>query len=218
MIIMNSQYSTNTLSMLINDYMLNNDKTQISNYIIKHKNKSGFILSYLNYLDNKHNTNIYLGLYNDALKITDKFTKRKQRNDSEYKKEVINLANNKCQLTGTHIKGCEVAHILDFQYCEYNCDKYSPYNGLLLKAQIHKYWDANYLKLNFNIKNETIYFTINYDKIKLEHDSETLIEDIKNELCYNTNYNASDEFFLTINNEYFNEYKYYISSRNTYYE
>lgn len=225
---MNSNFFLNKLKELIDEFIKNTNEintNKLKEYILKHKNKSDLILPYLNYLDNKNGTTQYLDLYNNLLKLKeeDKYKKGFLRNDIIFKNDVKENANFKCQITNTHLKGCEVAHILDFQYCNYNCDKYSPYNGLLLKTQLHRYWDKDYLKLDFDIdienKKEVIFFVLNYDKIKLEDNYDKLITDIKKELCFENNtFNATDDmrYFLNFKKEDFDEYKYYISLRNDY--
>ena len=208
-----SKFVTRELKDLLDKYREQQiTNTIIHNYILRNKDKSRYILPYLNYLDNKYNTCEYLDLYNNALELNeDNYSRIKIRSDYDFKNDVKKLANYKCQITNTHLKGCEVAHILDFQYCEYNSDKYSAYNGLLLKTQIHKYWDADYIKLEFDVKNNTIFFVLNNDKIELEDNSDILLMNIRYELSNNL---YSDKYYLNFCKDNFNEYKYYISARN----
>jgi hypothetical protein len=229
----NINISNNMLSEIIingNNINLEKIKLDLINYIktsVKNKtNNLCFITPYLLYRDEINNNNIYntllISLFNEE--EVNKTKVNISRSDNTFKKEVKQLYNT-CQVSGCHISCCDVAHILEFKDCTTNIDRYNKYNGLLLKGDIHRYWDLGYIKLNFdnnydnnnydnnNYDNCLIYFTINKDKINQQLDSHNLLFNVIDELKLN---DENEKCYLNFHKEYFNAYKYYITRRNDY--
>jgi len=75
------------------------------------------------------------------------------RNDEEFKKAVNDLYKTCiiCDKDDCHKSAYEVAHILDFSKCETINEKYDVNNGILLCANMHKYFDSKNELLKFNI-------------------------------------------------------------------
>ena len=77
------------------------------------------------------------------------------RNDNEFKKSVIDLYKTCiiCDDGECHKSAYEVAHIFDFAKCNTSDEKYDVNNGILLCANMHKYFDSNCRLLKFEISN-----------------------------------------------------------------
>ena len=75
------------------------------------------------------------------------------RNDNEFKKEVHNLYKTCiiCDIGDCHKSAYEVAHIWDFAKCDSNESKYDVNNGILLCANMHKYFDSKCGLLKFEL-------------------------------------------------------------------
>lgn len=219
----------NNMNNITCDITLEKTKEDLINYIIKNvksttnvengNNYLCFIVSYLLYKDEINNNKIYetllISLFSEDEINKIKIKQTISRNDYTFKKELKQLYNI-CQVTGCHISCCDVAHILEFKDCTTNVDRYNKYNGLLLKGDIHRFWDLGYIKLNFdntNNDNCSIFFTINKEKINHQLDNHNLLFNVIDEL------KLSDEnakCYLYFHKEYFNDYKYYIARRNDY--
>lgn len=75
------------------------------------------------------------------------------RNDAEFKKEVNDLYKTCiiCDIDECHKSAYEVAHIWDFAKCDSLESKYDVNNGLLLCANMHKYFDSKCELLKFEV-------------------------------------------------------------------
>lgn len=199
---------------------INRDKLIL--YMTKYIDKLEYFKPYLDFKDFKNNNNFFNNILlialnnkeknnnNKIISISNDFTLRNIRNDEEYKRNIKSMYS-ECQVSGYHILGCEVAHIWEFKDCETNDDKYNKFNGLLLKSQIHKYWDANYLIINYDLVKKTLYFVINYSKIININNYELLLNNILEELKLKTH---NEKCFINFNKDYFNSYVYFIKKRN----
>ena len=77
------------------------------------------------------------------------------RNDEEFKKAVHDLYKTCiiCDIGDCHKSAYEVAHIWDFAKCDSNESKYDVNNGILLCANMHKYFDSKCGLLKFELIN-----------------------------------------------------------------
>lgn len=68
------------------------------------------------------------------------------RNDDEFKKAVHDVYKTCiiCDIGDCHKSAYEVAHIWDFAKCDSEESKYDVNNGILLCANMHKYFDSKY--------------------------------------------------------------------------
>jgi predicted restriction endonuclease len=75
------------------------------------------------------------------------------RNDTEFKKSVHDLYKTCiiCDIGDCHKSAYEVAHIWDFSKCDFNESKYDVNNGILLCANMHKYFDSKCGLLKFEV-------------------------------------------------------------------
>ena len=75
------------------------------------------------------------------------------RNDDEFKKAVNELYKTCiiCDVGECHKSAYEVAHIWDFSKCNTSEEKYDVNNGILLCANMHKYFDSKCGLLKFEI-------------------------------------------------------------------
>ena len=75
------------------------------------------------------------------------------RNDKEFKKSVIDLYKTCiiCDSGDCHKSAYEVAHIWDFAKCNSLESKYDVNNGILLCANMHKYFDSKCRLMKFEV-------------------------------------------------------------------
>ena len=75
------------------------------------------------------------------------------RNDDEFKKAVNELYKTCiiCDVGECHKSSYEIAHIWDFSKCNTSEEKYDVNNGILLCANMHKYFDSKCGLLKFEI-------------------------------------------------------------------
>ena len=114
------------------------------------------------------------------------------RNDTEFRKAIWERDQN-CILCDSNSGECdeivyEVAHIYNFAECETDKERYDPYNGILLCANMHKRFDKNILDF---VVNET---TVNA----------IFCEDMKNSSIYKK-YNGKEMTNFTKGNLYYLE-------------
>jgi hypothetical protein len=216
-------YSNNEFQQLVNEFETttnNKTKNNLVLYILKYNNcKLEYMESYLAFKDYQNKNNNYQLFLEDILKNgqtntnynnNHEFELTTNRKDEEYKKSVKEMYS-VCQVTGYHYFGCEVAHIWEFKDCETDEDKYNKFNGLLLKAQIHKYWDAGYLILNYDENTRSIYFKININKVNTKENSDLFYNDLMNELTIK---DINEKAYINYCEEYFNSYTFFIKKRN----
>ena len=219
-------YSNIKFQKLVNNYENNKDNNMVKNnlisYITKHYNKLPYISLYLKHKDIKNNNKYYEYFLktiidnkyidknnNDINEELDKYKLNNIRNDRDYKNKIRQMYL-VCQVSGYHMLGCEVAHIWEFKDCETTEDKYHKFNGLLLKTQIHRYWDAGYIKLGYNLNDRTIYFMIDNDKIINIDNKSLFLDNLLSELNLK---NINDKCYVNFNKEYFNSYLHFIRRR-----
>lgn len=128
---------------------------------------------------------------------------KQRRTDETFKKEIRKRENNKCQVSGYYdtFKNFECAHIYEFSECNNDYEKYDMTNGLLLRTDIHRAWDAGYLIIEYNLESRKIFFRVD-NSIKL---SETYLA------CYETDFNIIP---IKFEEQYFEEFCKYIDLRN----
>lgn len=201
-------------------------KTQLVSYIFNNLDNLSYMCIYLQYIDNNNKNKYYKTLINNTIEnyklkkninslIEDNnlnYTQKINRKDDEYKNKIKEMYYS-CQVTNTHIIGCQVAHILEFKNCENDNDRYNKFNGLLLKAQIHLYWDSNFLQLKFDEYTKDIYITVNINKLNNLEDKDNLLECLLSELNIK---NENEKCFINYDKKHFESYSYYIKRRNNY--
>jgi predicted restriction endonuclease len=101
----------------------------------------------------EHYFNIEIEYIEDNITNIDTNELKICRNDEEFKKAVNDLYKTCiiCDVGDCHKSAYEVAHILDFSKCETINEKYDVNNGILLCANMHKYFDSKNELLKFNI-------------------------------------------------------------------
>jgi predicted restriction endonuclease len=117
--------------------------------------------------------------------------KKISREDTFFKLKVWERDQN-CILCDSNSGECdeivyEVAHIYNFAECETDTERYDPYNGILLCANMHKRFDKN--KLDFVVNENTV--------------NAIFCEDMKNSSIYKkyngkemTNFNKGNLYYL----------------------
>ena len=97
--------------------------------------------------------NIEIQFIKDNLIEQDNLQLKKCRNDDEFKKAVNELYKTCiiCDDGDCHKSAYEVAHIWDFAKCDSLESKYDINNGILLCANMHKYFDSKCGLLKFDI-------------------------------------------------------------------
>lgn len=81
---------------------------------------------------------------NNITNPDDTFSQQLNRNDTLYKKLIIDKYNNCCPISNKNI-ACDVAHIKEFKDCLDNNERYDPNNGIYLLTTIHRLWDTEKL-------------------------------------------------------------------------
>ena len=136
-----------------------NIKTINNNDSIISQNLEQFIYDNLNKYNKtkfmyfiKHYFNIEIDYIEDDVTNIDTLELKICRNDEAFKK-VNDLYKTCiiCDVGDCHKSAYEVAHILDFSKCETINEKYDVNNGILLCANMHKYFDSKNELLKFNI-------------------------------------------------------------------
>ena len=137
-----------------------NIKTINNNDSIISQNLEQFIYDNLNKYNKtkfiyfiEHYFNIEIEYVEDYLTNINTHDLKKCRNDEEFKKAVNDLYKTCiiCDKDDCHKSAYEVAHILDFSKCDTINEKYDVNNGILLCANMHKYFDSKNELLKFNI-------------------------------------------------------------------
>jgi len=137
-----------------------NIKTINNNDSIISQNLEQFIYDNLNKYNKtkfmyfiKHYFNIEIDYIEDDVTNIDTLELKICRNDEAFKKKVNDLYKTCiiCDVGDCHKSAYEVAHILDFSKCETINEKYDVNNGILLCANMHKYFDSKNELLKFNI-------------------------------------------------------------------
>jgi len=72
------------------------------------------------------------------------FSQQLNRNDTSYKKLVMEKYNSYCPISNKDI-ACDVAHIKEFKDCLDDNERYDPNNGIYLLTTIHRLWDKEKL-------------------------------------------------------------------------
>lgn len=199
------------------------NKQNIINYVVSYKNKLKYMCLYLKHMDKKNKNEYYKNLIcYDLHKIlledvNPTYSINENRTDEEYKNDIKEMYD-KCQISGEHIKGCEIAHILEFKDCEDEKHKYNKFNGLVLNAQIHKYWDKGHLKIECNDDDKRIYFMINKDdkdiQYSIDNEDDNLVDCLLNLLFIK---NINDQRDIDYNKYDYDSYSFFIKQRNSQY-
>ena len=134
--------------------------SKIENEEIKSKNLEEFIYDSLE----KYNKNKFMYFLKNLFDIEIQYikedlyeieTQKTQicRNDQEFKKAVNDLYKTCiiCDIGDCHKSAYEVAHIWDFAKCNTLDEKYDVNNGILLCANMHKYFDSKCGLLKFEL-------------------------------------------------------------------
>lgn len=179
-------------------------KTFINEYINEYLYYD--LYDFCNYTDYEINKIIdeWKRIYNEVINnMVISMSKRENRNDKTFKEGVRDRANNKCQVCGYYntLNNFDVAHIYEFAECSNDYEKYNVNNGLLLRSDIHRAWDAGHLIIEYDISSRAIYFKMD-NRFKL---SETYLS------CYETDFNIIP---IKFEDEYFEEYCKFIDLRN----
>jgi len=212
-------YILNEIETLID----NNNYTDLEHYIHKNKENSDCIIALLEFKKDNRNS-FYL---DNIINIINKYlsdselnkSDKTNRKDVRYKADVKALCNNKCVVTNKILCN-EVAHIQEFNKCEYDNDKYSKFNGLYLTSYIHKLWDTCHLVIiDYSNDTEDIFFKINIEELNKRTNKAEVLKEISEEcLIIDTEYNNITleelKIPININKINFKNYKYYINKRN----
>lgn len=81
---------------------------------------------------------------NNITNPDDTFSQQLNRNDTHYRRLVMENYNNYCPISNKNI-ACDVAHIKEFKDCQDNNERYDPNNGIYLLTTIHRLWDKEKL-------------------------------------------------------------------------
>ena len=107
-----------------------------------------FIYDLLEKYDNNKVMYIIKELFNIEFKYNELESSKICRNDDEFKKAVFERDKTCiiCDTYDCHKSSYQVAHIYDFSKCETELEKYDVNNGILLCANMHKYFDDLLMK------------------------------------------------------------------------
>ena len=97
-----------------------------------------------NNLINYNKTKYYVEEGGNITNPDDTLSQQINRNDTYYRKLVMENYNNCCPISNKNI-ACDVAHIKEFKDCLDNNERYDPNNGIYLLTSIHKIWDTEKL-------------------------------------------------------------------------
>jgi hypothetical protein len=182
-----------------NNNVVNNYKNYFDDFLLDLLRDEYYDEEYKIYYDTWYNVfnDIIVDINDEKLNIS----KKKNRNDTEYR-DAVNKMYYNCQVTNTSPKldNLDVAHIHEFKNCRNNYDRYNKFNGLVLRSDIHRTWDAgNNLKLCYDDNTSTIFF-----KVLTKEFKEKYLEFLDND----------GNIPVKIKSEYYVEYKKYIIKRN----
>lgn len=131
--------------------------------LIDENNKEELKKTYIELSEDNHKVNLdYLFyalkkyIYNPEETLNETIEERLKRQDSNYRKEIIEKYNT-CMITGKSLKYSQVAHIYPYSLSDEN-EKYDLENGFLLSVEIHIGFDSK--ELDFKINPDTSTFEV----------------------------------------------------------